>query len=219
MPSVTAAIAAGTSIAGSAMSFAQAAEQSAKIKAAEAAAQKAMDEAMKMLDVNVFKGVSIDMLPFDIQREDLAAVGGQAITAAGEAGRGASETAGRVLATMQDQERQIASDLSREMQNLEMLAAQEESSLQSKRAELELAEASGAQQASADAERSMNAAIASGISGLADFGLTLYKESPLYAPEKKQKEQKSLSVFGESGIPYRPNAGNAIGWNIPVIGK
>lgn len=201
MPSVTAAIAAGTSIAGSAMSFAQAAEQSARIKAAEAAAQKAMDDARKMLDINVYKGVEIDLLPFNMQREDLAAVGGQAITAAGESGRGASETAGRVLAATQEQERQTTSDLSKELQNLNLLAAQEESSLQSKRAELELAEASGAQQATADAERSMNAAIASGISGLADFGLTLYSESPLYKPEKTDKTQKNKKLNTKKALP------------------
>jgi hypothetical protein len=194
MPAVTTIIGGAVSVASAGMSFAQAMEQTAKAKAADAAAQKAMDEAKKILDVNVYKGVTVDMLPFNLQREDLAAIGGQAITAAAESGRGASETAGRVLAATQAQDREITAGFSKELSNLNLLAAQEESNLQRQKADIELAEVAGAQQASADAERNMNAAIASGVSSLADFGLTLYGESPLYPKEKRQKPEKTKTM-------------------------
>lgn len=198
MPAATtmAIIGGSVSVAGSIGSFVQAINQNAAIKKAEAAAEAAMQEAKKLLDVNVYGGLGIDQLPFDIQREDLAALGGQAITAAQESGRGASEAATDVMKAVQEQERQIASTMSQQLSELEKLTAQEESRLQDAKVNLELGEVAGAQQAAMEAERARNAAIASGIQNLADFGLTMYSESPLYKKSKSSGTTKTNSNLG-----------------------
>ena len=182
---------AGISVAGSAASFVQAGQQQEAIKKANLAAEAAMQEARKLLDVNVYEGLGIDQLPFDIQREDLAALGGQALTAAQESERGVAGVAGNILKSVQEQERQISATMSQQLSELEKLTAQEESRLQESRVGLELGEVAGAQQAAMEAERARNAAIASGIQNLADFGLTMYSESPLYKKSKTNDTVKN----------------------------
>lgn len=184
MPAATTLAMAGISLAGATTSFVQAGQQQEAIKKANLAAEAAMQEARKLLDVNVYEGLGIDQLPFDIQREDLAALGGQALTAAQESDRGAAGVAGSILKTIQEQERQISATMSQQLSELEKLTAQEEARLQDAKVGIELGEVAGAQQAAMEAERARNAAIASGIQNLADFGLTMYSESPLYKKSK-----------------------------------
>jgi hypothetical protein len=70
--------------------------------------------------------------------------------------------------------------MSREMQQLQQLAAQEESRLQGARTELDLAEARGQQQMAADAATARQAALSSGIQGIASMGMTALELAPLY---------------------------------------
>lgn len=200
MPAATTLAMAGISLAGSTASFVQAGQQQEAIKKANLAAEAAMQEARKILDVNVYEGLGIDQLPFDIQREDLAALGGQALTAAQESERGAAGVAGNILKAVQEQERQISATMSQQLSELEKLTAQEESRLQESKVGLELGEIAGAQQAAMEAERTRNAAIASGIQNLADFGLTLYSGSELYKKSTpKDKNLKKSKGYGNSG--------------------
>lgn len=204
MPAATTLAMAGISLAGATTSFVQAGQQQEAIKKANLAAEAAMQEARKLLDVNVYEGLGIDQLPFDIQREDLAALGGQALTAAQESDRGAAGVAGSILKTIQDQERQISATMSQQLSELEKLTAQEEARLQDAKVGIELGEVAGAQQAAMEAERARNAAIASGIQNLADFGLTLYGGSELYkksgTKDVNLKKQKGYSNSGNFDI-------------------
>ena len=83
--------------------------------------------------------------------------------------------------------------MSREMQQLQQLAAQEESRLQGARTELDLAEAMGQQQIAADAAEARQAAISSGVEGLAGMGMTFLESAPLFDGKEGLREAKQFT--------------------------
>ncbi len=88
----------GSAALGSGMSFAQAGKQRKLQQEAEAAAQKAFDEAKAKLDVNYLEGLTIAKEPYELEREALAQAGASALQAGLEGDqRGAGAVAGRVL--------------------------------------------------------------------------------------------------------------------------
>ncbi len=144
--------AAGAQIAGSIFSFSEAKKQKNAMKKAQAAAAKATAQAKKELSVNYMKGLSIAKEPYELEREALLQAGAQALQVGVEGEtRGAAATAGQVLMAQQAAQAQQRAAMSREMQQLEQLAAQEESRLGTARATIDLGEAAGAQKAAQDA--------------------------------------------------------------------
>ena len=178
-------IALGISAIGTGASFAQAGKQSRLAKDAQAAADKAFKEAAKELDVNYMKELSIAKQPYEIQRERLAQVAGQAIDVGAESERMAGATAGRVLAQAQKAEQDITSRQIAEQQALEQLVAQEEKDLASKRANLGLEQAAGAGIAAAQAQNLSNQAVAQGIQGLGNMAMIGLQASELYGPNSQ----------------------------------
>lgn len=173
-------IALGISAIGTAASFAQAGKQNRLAKDAQAAADKAFKEAEEQLNVNYMKELSISKQPYEIQRERLAQVAGQAIDVGAESERMAGATAGRVLSQAQKAEQDITSRQIAEQQALEQLVAQEERDLGSKRANLSLEQAAGAGVAAAQAQNLSNQAVTQGLKGLGDMAMTVYEGSELY---------------------------------------
>ena len=96
MAAATAIVGTALSAASTGLSFAQFAKQNKAQKEAEAAAEKAMKDARAKLEENVFKGLDINLKSFERERDALAGVGAQLVTAGQEAERGAAATAGRV---------------------------------------------------------------------------------------------------------------------------
>jgi len=171
--------AAGVQIVGSIFSFGEAKKQRDAMKKAQNAAAVAAAEAKKELSVNYMKGLSIAKEPYELEREALAQAGASAL-AAGVAGdpRGAAATAGRVVQAQQAGLARQRAAMSQEMSQLDRLVAQEESRLGSARAQVNLAEATGAQAAAQDAMkmRAYNmqqgfSQLGGGLSGLATSGL------------------------------------------------
>ena len=153
MAAFTTIAAIGSTALSTGMSFAEAGKQRKLQQEAEREAQKAFDEAKAQLDVNYLEGLSIAKEPYELEREALLQAGAQALQAGVEGEtRGAAATAGRVLMAQQEQAAQQRAAMSREMQQLEQLAAQEESRLQGARADLMLGEAVGQQQRAQQAQ-------------------------------------------------------------------
>ena len=179
----SAAIQAGTSAAG----FAQAGKARKEMKKAEAEADKAMAAARKKLEVNYLAGLSIAKEPYELARENLLQRSA-ALTQAGVEGstRGAAATAGQVLMAGQAQAAQQRAAMSREMQQLQQLAAQEESRLQGARVDLDLAKSAGYQQQLADLRASEAASRLQGVQGIAQTSGDLFKAfTPLYNPNEQ----------------------------------
>jgi hypothetical protein len=199
MPAITTAVlGAGIGIASAGMSFAQAAKQNKAAEAARDEAAKAFAEAKKALDVNYYKGLSIQKEPYELEREALAQSGAQAMEAARETDRGVAATAGRVQMAQNVGQRQIAGAMGQELQNLEMLTAQEESRLRDAKAQLELERAAGAQEAAAQAKQASAQAMSSGMTGLMAGVQSGAEAIPLYMKGQGARNAKNtLTTFDE----------------------
>ena len=162
-------------------SFVQAGKQRKKQEAAERAAGKAMEDAKSKLQTNFYEGLSIQKEAYDLEREAALAGLGQ-IVQAGQEGeqRGAAVTAGKAALFNQAQQAQTRTAMGREMQDLEKLAASEESRLRDARANIDLGEAAGQQRIAADARAARQAANQAGVSGLMSMGQQAMKLPGLY---------------------------------------
>jgi len=174
------AISAGISAASAGASFVQAGKQKRLSEQAQRAADKAFKEAEAQLDVNYFEQLGISKTPYLNQREAIAQQAAQAMEIAKESERGGAATAGRVLAQSNIAQQGITDKQTKDLEALNKLVATEESRLAEERAKLSLEQAEGAGFAAAQAQNQQNQAIISGVTGLANAGMSLYENSELY---------------------------------------
>ncbi len=175
-------------------SFVQAGKQRKLQEEAEREAEKAFQEAKNKLDVNYLEGLSIAKEPYELEREALLQAGASALQAGVEGEtRGAAAVAGQALMAQQAGAAGQRAAMSREMQALNQLAAQEESRLQGARVDLDLAEAKGQQQMAADAAAARQAAISSGVQGIASMGMTALENAPLYDGKEGLSEARQFT--------------------------
>ena len=129
--------------------------------------------------------------------------------------RGAAAVAGQALMAQQAGAAVQRAAMSREMQALNQLAAQEESRLQGARVDLDLAEAKGQQQMAADAAAARQAAISSGVQGIASMGMTALENAPLYDGKEGLSEARQFTRQQNPTIRTR-RLGNA---NIQTVNQ
>jgi len=168
MAIATAAAIAGvaSSAIGAGMSFAQANKQKKAMKDADAKAAQYMADARRRLEVNYMDELAINKEPYQREREAMLAAGAQAMEASVEGSeRGAAANTGRILAAQQQAQGDIRDQMNRDMFNLEAASAEEDSRLRDAQAQLDMGEASGLQQASAEAAAARQAALSQGIQG------------------------------------------------------
>ncbi len=180
MAAATAIIAAGATIASTAMSFVQAGKQRKLSEDAQRDADKAFKEAEAQLDVNYFEQLGISKTPYDNQREAIAQQAAQAMEIGRESERGGAATAGRVLAQSNVAQQGITDQQTKDLEALNKLVATEDAKLGTERANLSLEQSEGAGFAAAQAQNQQNQAIMSGVTGLANAGMSLYENSELY---------------------------------------
>ena len=155
----TAAIAVGSA----AMSFSQASKQRKAAERADLEAAEKMSEARARLEVNYADALAIQKEPYERQREALLSAGAQALQQGVESERGGAATAGRVLAAQTEAQGQIRDQMNRDLFDLEAMKAEEESRLRDINVQLDLQEASGAQQAAAEARMKQSMANQQGV--------------------------------------------------------
>jgi len=174
----------GIGIAGSIMSFADAKKQRENQVAAQLEADKAFEEAGRILEEQYMSGVSIPMEAYDLEREGIAQAGAQAIEAISEGeARGASAGVGRVVALQQDALAKQRAALAERQFQLEKAQAEELAKLQQGRLDLKLGEVAGQQQMLADMRAREAASRLSGVQALGQTSTdiiekltSLYKE-------------------------------------------
>jgi hypothetical protein len=189
----SAAIAIGTSVAAAGASAVQASNAAGNAKRAKKDSEAAFNRAMNELTSNKFKGLNLPTEAYDREREAMLSAGAQAIEAGRESERGTAATAGRVQMAQQEGQRQIAGAMGEDLMKLEGLTAQEEARLSSQRANLELAQAEGAQAAAAQFGAQSDAAITGAFSSLANAGQQYMQGSELFKQDEGQREFKRLS--------------------------
>ena len=154
------------------MSFSQARKQRIAMNQAEKDADEAMQEARKKLDVNVYDKLAINKEPFELQREAMLSQGAQALAAV-EGERGAEATAGRIQLAMNEGQAGIRTEMGQDLQQLEMLSAQEEGRLRDIGVQLDLEEVAGAQLAAANAQELQAQAMQQGFEGVQSMATQL----------------------------------------------
>lgn len=211
MAAATAIIGTALSVGSAGLSFAQYSQQNKAQKEAEAAADKAMKEARAKLEENVYKGLDINLKSFERERDALAGVGAQLVTAGQEAERGAAATAGRVAMAATQQAQNIQDREIDALEALEQTIAAEESKLQQARVDLDLGEVQGAQLAARDAERNKNLALMQGVQSLAQAGQSFMGDEYAGSEERKQGRKDRRYERGRARAERRVNRERGIG--------
>lgn len=190
-------IAAGASVAATAatttMSFVNAGKQKKAAQQAQKDADEAMQEARKKLEVNVYDKLAINKEPYDLQREAMLSQGAQAIQAGVESERGAAATAGRIQMAQNEGQAGIRSAMGQEMQQLEMLSAQEEGRLRDIGVQLDLEEVAGAQLAAANAQELGAQALQQGMEGITSLGSQFQDMAPTFEKTSQARQSQKLS--------------------------
>ncbi len=201
-------------------SFVQAGKQRKKQEEAERAAGKAMEEAKSKLQTNFYEGLSIQKEAYDLEREAALTGLGQ-IVQAGQEGeqRGAAVTAGKAALFNQAQQAQTRTAMSKEMQDLEKLAASEESRLRDARANIDLGEAAGQQRIAADARAARQAANQAGVSSLMSMGQQAMKLPGLYGSGSSISQfDPSNKSFEQTQSKFNPsNTARFFGADLPSV--
>lgn len=205
MAAITSAVVGTTAaVAGTVMSFTQAAQQQKNIREAQAKADQAMQEARKKLEVNYYEQLVIQKEPYELQREALLVQGAQALEGARESDRGAAATAGRLQAMQNEAQSGVRTAMGKELMDLAALTATEESRLRDVGVQLDMGEIAGAQQAMSDAEQARAAAIQQGMQGIGNIARSVDKFVPLYPgggsktdfKQVQNKNLKNMNVVG-----------------------
>ncbi len=160
---VLAAIGLATTAISAGASFVQANKQKKMMQEANAEAAKAIKEARKRLDVNVYDALTISDTPYERQREMFNAQTQQMMTGFQELGVQGMRGATAALAQGQQMQGQIADKKTQALEDLEQIQAAEEGRLRDINVQLDLQEAEGAQLAARDAEQARQAALQKGI--------------------------------------------------------
>ncbi len=183
------------------MSFVQAGKQKKLAQDAQAAADEAFKKAEAQLDVNYFEQLGISKTPYDNQREAIAQQAAQAMEIGRESERGGAATAGRVLAQSNIAQQNITDKQTKDLEALNKLVATEESRLGTARANLSLEQSEGAGIAAAQAQNQQNQAIMSGVTGLANAGMSLYENSELYKQNNAEPRLDNTAVTLDTITP------------------
>lgn len=178
---------------GTYMSFRQAGQQGKAAARARQEADKAIAEARKRAEENVYKSLSLTKDPYERAREAALVTGAQAIEAGRESERGAAATAGRVQMAQNQLQGQIADVQSQEIQDLNKLVASEDARLKDYLAKISLAEAEGAQQAEADALKLKAQATAQGFQQVGSLAKQVGEALPLFYKSKGAKAYGNLT--------------------------
>mgnify|MGYP000022708389 CR=1 FL=1 len=175
------------------MSIGQSVRQKRLQKEADAQAAKSMAEARKRLDVNVYESLGIPKEVYELERDALLQQGQLALQAGMEGSqRGAAATAGRVQLAQQRGQAGVRSQMAKELYGLEKMTAAEESRLRDAEMSLDLAEAEGAQMASAQAEQARQNALQSTAAGVQQLGFQAMQLAPLYEKTAAARQTNKL---------------------------
>lgn len=223
MPITTAtAIAAGTQLVGAAASFAQAAKNNRLRRESEEAAKKYLDQAVKAYKTNYAEDIQVPLEGYERAAEMNTQAAGQALEAMRESGQRAvlGGVAG-LQKQAQEGSEQLRLAMQGDLYNRNLMIAEEEANIRDRLANLDLNQATGAQQTAADARAMRAQSIEGGLANLAGAGATIYEGSELYRNAEDEAKKGLLALFAgkpKAGSPslggvgsFKPTANPAAG--------
>jgi colicin import membrane protein len=149
-------------------SFFQAGQRQKEIDKANAAAQKAVAEAKKQIEVKPFEALTVSDTPYERQREMFASQAAQATQAAAEMGAAGMGRVGAIAMAGDEAQAKVRDQQIQQLEAIEQLKAQDEARASQQLASLSLQEAEGAQKAAADAQAAKAKSVTSGFTALSD---------------------------------------------------
>ena len=181
-------------VASTSASFAQAGAQKRKRDAATLAAEKAMADARKRLDVNYMEDLGINKEVYDIARDrSMVSAAGLMESASEGSTRGVGSIAGQVYQQDLLGQQEVRAAQEGEVNRIEGLIAGEDSRLAGLQADLSLEEAAGAQQAARDAESARVSAIGDGVQSAISTVGSAADMVALYSKRSRAVRQKTLA--------------------------
>lgn len=184
-------------------SFVQASKQKKMLQKAEREAETSLEEAKQILDVNYYKGLSLQKEPYEKAREAILSQQAQALQAAQEAEtRGLAATAGRTVMAGQEAQRGIAMAYGEKLSELEKLAAAEESRIAGAQGLISLEEVAGAQLAARDAEEARQLATQQAMAGVGSFIQQGAQLAPLYEKNAANRQLGRIERINERTGEY-----------------
>lgn len=175
-------------------SFIQAGQRQKEIDKANAAAQKAVAEARKQIQLKPYEALTVSDTPYERQREMFASQAAQATQAAAEMGAAGMGRVGAIAMAGDEAQAKVRDQQIQQLEAIEQLKAKDEARVASELAGLSLAEAEGAQLAARDAETARAAAITSGlgaVTGVAENLISLDPETGEGFFNKLYKEEQT----------------------------
>jgi purine-nucleoside phosphorylase len=161
-------------------SFIQAGQRQKEINKANAAAQKAVAEAKKQIQVKPYEALTVSDTPYERQREQFASQAAQATQAAAEMGAAGMGRVGAIAMAGDEAQAKVRDQQIKQLETIEQLKAQDEARASQQMASISLQEAEGAQLAARDAQTAKAAAITSGlgaVTGVAENLIALDEET------------------------------------------
>ena len=160
-------------------SFLQAGQRQKEIDKANAAAQKAVNEAKKQIELKPYEALTVSDSPYERQREQFASQAALATQSAAEMGAAGMGRVGAVAMAGNEAQAGIRDSKIQQLENIEKIQAQDEARAASQLSALALQEAEGAQQAAADAQAAKTASITSGMNTMSGLFGDVTKINPV----------------------------------------
>jgi hypothetical protein len=159
-------------------SFIQAGQRQKEIDKANRAAQKAVAEAKKQIQVKPYEALTVSDTPYERQREQFASQAAQATQAAAEMGAAGMGRVGAIAMAGDEAQAKVRDQQIKQLETIEQLKAQDEARASQQMASISLQEAEGAQKAAADAQAAKAASITSGMGSLTSIGQQMGAVNP-----------------------------------------
>jgi hypothetical protein len=216
------AIAAGSAAVGAAssgLSFLQAGKQRRLQQQAQSDAAKALEEARKRTEVNVYKSLNINDAPYEMKSEALLSQGAQAIEALREGGvRGVAGGVGRLQQAQAQAQEENRLAYGQDISQMQQQIANEESRLRDINIQLDLGEVAGSQQLAADAAEKAAAANQAGFTqaaGAVKQGLETFVPLFTQRPQMTTVGATPTTAMPTLGTP-RPTFNQGIATTLPL---
>ena len=173
-------------------SFIQAGQRQKEIDKANRAAQKAVAEAKKQIQVKPYEALTVSDTPYERQREKIASMAAQQMEGYKELGVQGMRGAGALAMASNEAQAKVQAEQTKALEGMELLQAGDELREAKELGQLAKDEAEGAQKAAADAQSAKAASITSGFNALTDAS----KIFTTIDPETGKSVAESLGLGG-----------------------
>lgn len=159
-------------------SFIQAGQRQKEIDKANRAAQKAVAEAKKQIQVKPYEALTVSDTPYEQQREKIASMTAQQMEGYKQLGVQGMRGAGALAMASTEAQAKVQAEKTKALEGMDLLKAGDELRAAKELGQLAKDEAEGAQKAAADAQSAKAASIASGFGALTSIGQQMGAVNP-----------------------------------------